>query len=285
MKQIIWGTDLHYNFPKHHELVEIHQSIRAKIDSEVQNALSENREPNETLAVIITGDTSEAHLLKSHLTLIRTQLKLPVFFVCGNHDYWKKKLSTTKELITKMSEETDVKWLGAIPYAKLTEKTAIVGHDGWYDARYGDWENSNFFMNDWNYIPEFHGKTKKQIVDFCRELAQISTDHIELGFKKAVDDGFKHIIVATHVPPFRESSIYGGRKSEETAVCWYTNCALGEKLYELSFENPDVDVTVLCGHTHNGITNKILKNLTVHVGSAQYYNPNYSFVGLWEGET
>lgn len=279
MKQIIWGTDLHYNFPSREYLDALHQNTRERMQYKKPN--SDELEA-ETLAVIITGDTSEAHLLEVHLKLIREQLGLPVFFVCGNHDYWKKKMSTTRALISKMTDESDVKWLGAIPYGKINDTTAVVGHDGWYDAYHGDWKNSNFFMNDWMHIPEFHGKTREQIVDFCRSLAKVAAEHVQAGFRKAVEGGFKNIIVATHIPPFRDASVYNGRKSDETAVCWYTSQLMGDALYEVAAENPDVDVTVLAGHTHNGVSINVLPNMVVHVGHAEYYEPRFRFVGLKE---
>lgn len=276
MKQILWGTDLHYNFPEREYLNALHEKVRESMESVTDGV------KDETLALLISGDTSEAHLLKSHLELIRKNINVPIFFVCGNHDYWKKKMSTTRQMITKLTEETDIKWLGAIPYGKLTEQTAVVGHDGWYDALEGDWQNSNFFMQDWAVIPEFHGKTMLEIVDFCRSLAHVGADHVKLGFKKAVEDGFKNIIIVTHVPPYRQASMHKGKPGSDKTVCWYTSQIMGDALYEISAENPDVNVTVLCGHTHSTATVRVLPNLVVHVGHAEYYEPRYRTVAIKE---
>lgn len=279
MKQIIWGTDLHYNFPKRAYLDALHESVRVQMSEKIEGT---DELKDETVAILISGDTSEAHLLESHLKLIRSELGLPIFFVCGNHDYWKKKMATTRSLITQMTEESDIKWLGAVSYEKLTDTHAVVGHDGWYDAFIGDWQNSQIFMNDWYHTPDFHGKSRDEIVEFCRVLAKFSADHVAAGFRKAVEDGFKNIIVVTHVPPYKETSVYKNKPGENTAICWYTSQTMGDQLYELASENPDVDVTVLCGHTHNGVSVNILPNMIVHVGHAEYYEPRFRFVGLKE---
>jgi predicted phosphohydrolase len=282
MKQILWGTDLHYNFLKHGKIRDFHGLVNEQIKESHANALL-NGEDLTTLAVVISGDISEAPALKGHLEMIRGGLGLPVYFVCGNHDYWHKSFAETRAMLTEMTNETATKWLGAVSFIPLTDTTAIVGHDGWYDAVHGDWENSRFMMNDWFYTEEFKGKTVKQVVDYCRsDLATPGADHVKKGMRDAIEKGFKNLLVVTHVPPFKDCSMYNGRPGEETSVCWYTSAIMGDALYEVASENPDIEITVLCGHTHNGIVRQILPNMTVYVGQAAYSHPRYEFVGITE---
>jgi Icc protein len=282
MKQILWGTDLHYNFLKWNKLRDFHAETNVKIAASHADATIAG-ENLTTLGVVISGDISEAPELKRHLEMIRGGLGLPVYFVCGNHDYWKKSLSETRVMLQELAKETDVKWLGAVSFVPLTETTAIIGHDGWYDAVHGDWQKADFMMNDWHHTPDFHGKSLDQIVTFCREsLATPAAEHVKAGMRDAIEKGFKNLVVVTHVPPYKDCHIFQGRPASEGTMCWYTSAIMGDALYEVASENPDIEITVLCGHTHNGIVRQILPNMTVYVGNANYGHPKFEFVGITE---
>jgi 3',5'-cyclic AMP phosphodiesterase CpdA len=55
---------------------------------------------------------------------------------------------------------------------------------------------------------------------------------------------------------------------------------MGDHIMQLAVENPDVEFTVLAGHTHEGISKQLWKNLTVHVGGAEYSHPRFREVAL-----
>lgn len=277
MKQILWGTDLHYNFLEDDEIASFHTSQRQHLAA--SSELADGTEI-ETPFIVLSGDISEGHTLIDHLKTLRKQMDIPIYFVCGNHDYWGTSFALLRPQLIALTEESDIKWLGAVEYAKLTSRHALVGHDGWYDAVLGDWKSSRFMMNDWRRIAEFAWSSGGTLVSKFRELALESARHVTKGAQKAIEDGFKHIIITTHIPPFEETAIYRGRPSEPDALPWYTSGIMGDHIMQLAFENPDVEFTVLCGHTHEAITRNIWKNLIVHVGGAEYSHPRFREVAL-----
>src|SRR5438874_8164912 len=74
---------------------------------------------------------------------------------------------------------------------------------------------------------------------------------------------FRHVIVLTHVPPFREACWHQGRISTDDYLPHFTCKAAGDALREAMAAQPDRQMTVLCGHTHGEGEARILPNLRV----------------------
>ena len=165
-----------------------------------------------------------------------------------------------------------------MPYVQLSNNTALVGHDGWYDALYGDWKSSRFVLNDWSAIADFaaagssHSRNMAEVVAISRKIAHECVLHVHNGIKTA-QKNFRNIIVATHVPPFDYVHVHKGRPGEPSATPFYTSKMMGDMLLAASKAFPKTGFTVLCGHTHGRSSKKIENNLTVHVGSAEYGAP------------
>jgi hypothetical protein len=84
---------------------------------------------------------------------------------------------------------------------------------------------------------------------------------------------FRHVVVVTHVPPFRESCWYRGRTSDDEWLPHFSCQAVGDALAEAMRDRPDQRMTVLCGHTHGAGEAQVLPNLRVLTGGAVYGEP------------
>ena len=78
--RLAWATDVHLNFLEP-------PAIRRFLDALVADA------PD---AVVITGDLSEAPELEDHLAMIEAQIEVPVWFVLGNHDYYRARIANVR---------------------------------------------------------------------------------------------------------------------------------------------------------------------------------------------
>ncbi len=85
---------------------------------------------------------------------------------------------------------------------------------------------------------------------------------------------FRHVIVLTHVPPFRESCWHEGKVSDDNWLPFFACKAVGDALREAMAAAPDRQMTVLCGHTHGSGEAQILPNLRVLTGGAVYGKPS-----------
>jgi hypothetical protein len=82
-----------------------------------------------------------------------------------------------------------------------------------------------------------------------------------------------HVLVLTHVPPFREACWHEGRISSDDFLPHFACAATGTVLRDFADAHPERQVTVLCGHTHSAGEAVIRPNLRVRTGSARYGEP------------
>jgi 3',5'-cyclic-AMP phosphodiesterase len=165
-------------------------------------------------------------------------------------------------------------WLPAAGVVPLTDETCLVGHDGWGDGRLGDYYGSDVMLNDFGLIEEFGGFDE----DPAQRLAKLHAlgDEAAAHFREVLPDAlarFKHVVVVTHVPPFRESCWHEGQISDDNWLPFFSCKAVGDTLLEAMTAAPDRQMTVLCGHTHGCGEAQILPNLRVLTGGARYGAP------------
>jgi Icc protein len=137
--RIAWTTDLHLNFAS---------------DTGIDQFIEEVRDVRSDV-VLIGGDIGEADSFTKYLEHIADALELPVYFVLGNHDYYKDSISGVRESASALSQQSNVlSWLSDLGPVWLTDRTALVGHGGWGDARAADFLKSDVILNDYLLIQE-----------------------------------------------------------------------------------------------------------------------------------
>lgn len=269
MAKYAWATDVHLEF-------------LGDTDDRVVKFARSIVEQSPT-GVFLTGDISIAPRLIYHLSVLERELQRPIYFVLGNHDYYRSDIETVRKQMRELSNFSQyLKYLPTTPYAVLSPSTAVVGHDGWYDALNGDWQNSGFTMTDWSQIHEFvpyGGRSsqkfnidKASIVTLCRKLAHEGVTHVAAGIKAAVRY-HKNVVVLTHFPPFAEAHVYQGKIGDSWAQPWFTSKMMGDMLLDAARTYPNTSFTILAGHTHGRVTVQAAPNMVVHVGDAEYNRP------------
>lgn len=224
---------------------------------------------------VIAGDIAESKSLHSILNIIGFVYKKPLYYVHGNHDYYKSSIAEVKKIslaYTNMSGD-NCKWLEAVGIVELTKKTCLLGCDGFYDARLGDFFNSDFELNDFRFIEEIvKCKSKKGLYSLLNKLGDESAKFILENVSKAATK-YKNIIFVTHVPPFQGASLYNGNPAPKDSLPFFSNKAAGEALLDVAEKFPNNNFAVLTGHSHFSAYYKI-RNISVYTADAQYYNPN-----------
>lgn len=241
--------------------------------------------------VFITGDISSSQLLNKHLGMIEN-VGCPVYFVLGNHDFWGSSIERVRADMHAISNASErLRYMGNVQYIGLSNDTAVVGADGWYDCLYGDYRRSNFLMNDWEYIADYcrpgggggRGALKwkthniKEIVETSQQIAVQSVNHMFEGIKSAVKY-YKNIVVLTHVPPFEEAHIFQGQRGTPEAQPWFASKLMGDMLLNAARTFQNVNFTVLAGHTHGHFDGMITSNMSCKVGGAEYLDPKVQCV-------
>ena len=106
-----------------------------------------------------------------------------------------------------------------------------------------------------------------------QRLADADAKILNQTLMQAVSPAVKKIIIATHVPPFPECCLHKGKQSDENWLPYFASQATGNIISTFSHKNPEIDILVLCGHTHSSALFKPSTNLEIKAGSAQYYSP------------
>ncbi len=223
--------------------------------------------------VVITGDISVAGTLGPDLVALAASWRVPCWFVAGNHDYYGSDIATVRRALGQLPEHApQLRWLPAVGVVSLSPTTALVGVDGWGDGRLGDPEGTGIVLNDHLKIADLSRPSRAELLAEVRRIgdAEAKTLRDLLGEALAPHE---QVIVATHVPPFREASTHEGAISGDDWLPWMTCHAVGEALRELAAANPSRNIIVLAGHTHDACRVSIQPNLEVRTGQAEYGAP------------
>jgi Icc protein len=257
--RLAWLTDIHLNFVDAPTIQRFLESVAAQAD-----------------AVAISGDIGESHDIYFYLRRIEEIVKKPIYFVLGNHDFFRGSISQVRRIVTEVAEESKyLKYLTATGVEELTPRTAIIGHDGWADGRLGDIEKSDVILNDhllitelavcWNGVELDRQKLKPILAALADEAAW----HFERVLEAAAST-YPNIIALTHVPPFREAAWHRGKPSDDNFLPYFASKAVGEVMKNVMQAHPQSNLVVLCGHTHGGGEIKVLENLRVMTGEAAH---------------
>jgi 3',5'-cyclic-AMP phosphodiesterase len=83
----------------------------------------------------------------------------------------------------------------------------------------------------------------------------------------------QHVVALMHVPPFREAAWHRNRLSDDNWLPFFVCKAAGDALRDVMTAHPGHDLTVLCGHTHGAGRCRVLPNVEVITGGADYGRP------------
>lgn len=275
MLKYAWATDTHFDH------------LDQKNNLQLIKFANELVATNPT-GIFLTGDISSSPNLVHHLSVLETVVQRPIYYVLGNHDYYFSSIKVMRDKMFELSRISDyLKYVPSTSYVALSTTTALVGHDGWYDAMYGVGAKSRFVMNDWRFIGDFvqysggssyiaengQPRHKDLIVERARHLANNSIQHIAMGIKEAIKAKFTNIIVMTHFPPYPEAHRYKDAPSNPEIQPWYTSKMLGDTLLAAATAHSNIQFTSLSGHTHSAYEGFRLPNLKVCVGNSEYRFP------------
>ena len=230
-------------------------------------------------ALVVTGDIAESRILSSALTAMATLTEQRVYFVLGNHDFYRGSIAGTRRQVAYVVGDTKgLVYLSQSGAVELTPSTALVGHDGWADGRLGDLDRSEEILNDFLLIDELRCWRDADTLDkpaLRRVLEALGDEAAEYlkGVLPPAAKRYPKVIVTTHVPPFREAAWYQGRPSSNDFLPFFACKAVGDVLLDVARSHPGCQILVLCGHTHDGGELQVLENLRVVTGPAEYGKP------------
>ena len=252
-----WLTDIHLNF----------------VDADAVDRFFRALTEMPCGGILLSGDTGEAPDVAFYLQKLAAMVQKPIYFVLGNHDFYRGSIAGVRKLVDSLCGDLpNLHWLPRTDMIHLTENTCLIGHDGWGDGRYGDYWGLRVQLNDWALIDEFKRLDDRDRFAKLNQLGDEAADHFKAVLPGALER-FDHVLVVTHVPPFKESCWHEGRISDQDWLPHFACKAVGDVLSDAMAGHPEKKMTVLCGHTHSSGEAQILPNLRVLTGGAEYGRP------------
>ena len=263
----VWLSDIHLNF----------------VDSVALTRFAETIDRERADSVLISGDIAQATSLSEYLTFLDRNISAPIYFVLGNHDFYRGSVRGVRKAVSSITANSSrLTYLSNAGLIRLTEKTALIGHDGWADGCLGNFVGSEVILNDYVLIEDFASKTpqegdlpllpKADRLSIMQSLAAQAADHFARYLPEALEL-CEYVVVVTHVPPFREACWYDGKVSNPDYLPHFSCKAVGDVLLEVMGKHPHKQMTVLCGHTHGEGEKLIRPNLRVLTAGALYTEP------------
>ncbi|QEF96080.1 Calcineurin-like phosphoesterase superfamily domain protein [Stieleria maiorica] len=223
--------------------------------------------------LVITGDLSEAEDVVFQLRRMGEVIRLPIYFVLGNHDFYGSSIAATRRSVTSLAREyPSLCYLTDAGPVELTPGQFLTGEDGWGDGTEGDYENSPVRLNDFVAIDDFRQVDPIRWPRLMREQGAQSAERLRQKLL-ALPASADRVIVATHVPPFRDACWYEGQTTDDFWAPFFVCGQVGSVLKRFAFERPEIHLTVLCGHTHHAGTAQLAPNLVVQTAAAEYGAP------------
>jgi predicted phosphohydrolase len=235
-------------------------------------------------AVILSGDIAEAPCLLELLACFAQGVApRPVYFVLGNHDYYLGSFASVQRDLRTGLREANLVWLDEAGAILLDDDTALVGHQGWFDAHCGDPRKSKVIMSDFELIAELRARYVNQLnwvsggrsalLAEVHALGQRAASTAKGPLLQALQER-RTVVFVTHFPPFEGACWHEGAISDKHWLPWFTCEAMGSMLSEAARAHPDRRILTLCGHTHSAGVYDHAPNLRVLTGPAVYGAPD-----------
>jgi len=254
---IAWVTDVHLDF----------------LDLVARRGFADDVKATGCTGILATGDISTARRLTQHLTELADRAAVPVWFVLGNHDYYHGNIATVRDAVRALcASHPHLRWLHGAGVVTVAPGVALVGVDGWGDARLGAPETTSVILNDFVHIEDLAWLPVPARNTALRALGDESAAVLDADLAAALQ-GHGRVLVATHVPPFAEAAWHEGKPSDADWLPFFSCAAVGAVLRRHAEANPTRRIDVYCGHTHSPGLVRVRDNLIVHTGGAAYGTP------------
>lgn len=222
---------------------------------------------------LLSGDIGTARTLAGHLRMLDAEAAAPIFFVLGNHDYYGSSLAATAAAARGIvAESKRLCWLTEAGPCLLDDHAALVGDDGWGDARFGNAMTTPVRLNDFVLIEDLACLSRADLVGALQRLGDEAATRLAPKLAQAAA-ACRRVVVVTHVPPFHEAAWHEGRPSDPDYAPWFACRAVGEAILVCARRHPEVQFLVLCGHTHGEGVYAAAGNVVVHTAKAEYGAP------------
>jgi predicted phosphohydrolase len=247
-----WLTDPHFNFLEESKVIDFLLKLsKLNIDG-----------------LFITGDISTGPEIYRHLQLVEKLLQKPVYFILGNHDYYRSSFDKIDRLMEKIKKETsNLHYMTHSEPIKLAPGVGLIGQDGWYDSYWREPLTSLVFVWDWFFITDFRiCFSNKERLELSRERAFENALQAEISLKKALKS-YDTVYFLTHFPPWPDFDRWC-QLFEKFWMPYNYSKIMASTLQDVMAQHPTKKLIVLAGHSHDRKVKQIAPNIILKTAEA-----------------
>ena len=194
--KVLWLSDLHLD----------------RATDEQQSLLAKKLAALTYDAVVVCSDSSSGPSLVHHLSMLGAAVApRRLLFVLGNHDFHHSSFREVREAVSRLCRTTpNLIHLGAGDMVALNADVAIIGHDGWADARAGWGKRTIVGNRDHHSIEDFRNLTREELFARMETLGRESAAAFRSTLPRALTR-YRRVVVATHAVPFPSATRFSGK--------------------------------------------------------------------------
>lgn len=254
-KRYIWLTDTHFDFINRNKLFDFFALLRQlKCDG-----------------IFISGDVSTGKHLSEHISLLLKATEIPIYWVNGNHDIYKTNFTAiSKQMNNLMEDDGRLHYLTDLNCIELSKSVGLIGHDGWYDARWRAPLTNIVFYADFSQIEDFKKlKNNNERIQLARKLADEAASSISTKLTLALAK-YDTIYMITHFPPWPDDS---NNLLSKFWMPYNSSKVMADVIKNTMKQYPNKNLIILSGHTHHKRNVKISENIELRVGASTLTKP------------
>lgn len=247
----IWLTDTHFNFLESYKIIEFFLELKFQ-------------DPD---GIFLTGDISNGPNVCKHLHWLQRIVDKPIYFVLGNHDYYRSSFQMVEQSVSELvNSNHDLHYMNVENYISLNQDTALIGHNGWYDAKWHDPLLPVVFLADWYFIDDFKlGQGNEGRMQIMRDRAAVAAQSIGKNLVSALRE-HSTVYLLTHFPPW---PYYQYGIMDNFWKPFNSSKIIAETIEDIMKHLPHKKLIVLAGHTHEARYTKVAHNIELHVAKAE----------------
>lgn len=261
MLKILWLTDTHVD----------------KISAENYQELLDFIIASKADGMWLTGDIGDPPRNIEFLKALFERYKKPVFFVLGNHDFYKYKIADMRFKMTQLVK--------SYPLANYLSETPGLDSDGHLMVGMDCFANTGQDIIqqmtwDSDHILDLDALNESHLTAQLNALAEKDAKRLLKKCQQQIHTHIKKVSILTHVPPSDSMKGQFLVKPHQKNRSVFYSLTLSDVLHQLASDFPSVQFNVYSGHIHQTQLYQIAGNMMGHVAKAYMPSKSYKWIHI-----
>lgn len=223
----------------------------------------------------LTGDIGDPPFNWQFLDILLKRLKVPIYFVLGNHDYYRRSIDDIRTQAWQLTRKFANAYYLTMTNPIVWEDKMLTGVDAWANTN-----NIELNARTWDAeaIENWMALSLTELQQAMNAQAQADAKHLRLQCERGITKRTRNVYLLTHVPPLHAAQSKEAKPLQYENSVFYSN-ALTDVLMDLQKDYPKTTFYIYSGHVHKTFQYQISENMYGYVMDA--YRPEQNQTLSW----